>query len=97
MSNIMELIDAYAAVSTGAVPDADRYKIGLRIQEARAAVVEAVEKLEKDAARYRWLRDKSWAVYLKEGPDSHGWFPSDGEDIDAAADAAMEATNGQDS
>jgi hypothetical protein len=90
MTTLMELIDRYAAVSTGAVPDADRYKIGLRIQEARAAVVAEVEKLEaaqyrpapchkfceatafkivirnlesenakleRDAARYRWMRD----------------------------------------
>lgn len=48
--DLMKLIDAYAAVSTGAVPDADRYKIGLRIQEARAAVVAEVEKLEVENA-----------------------------------------------
>lgn len=64
--------------------------------EARAAlstalteVLEERDALAKDAARYRWLRDKSNTVYLKDGPDDHGWFPSDSEDIDAAADAAM--------
>lgn len=40
---IMRLADAYAAVSTGAVPDADRYKIGLRIDEARAALEAALD------------------------------------------------------
>ena len=46
------------------------------------------DALKADAERYWWLRDNSNAVYLKEGPDSHGWLPSDSEEIDAAIDAA---------
>lgn len=88
MSNIMELIDDYAncCQADGAHDLIDDHETTVA---AHIAVVEAVEKLEKDAARYRWLRDKSCAIYLKEGPDSHGWFHSDGEDVDDAADAAM--------
>lgn len=47
------------------------------------------ESEAQDAKRYQWLRDKSSVVYLKEWPDSHGWFPSDSDDIDNACDSAM--------
>jgi hypothetical protein len=50
MSKIMEAADHYAAVSTGAVPDEDRYKVDLRIQEARDALAAAVQELERYAA-----------------------------------------------
>lgn len=44
----------------------------------------------QDAKRYRWLRDHSDRVFLKDGPDDYGWIPSNGDDIDAACDAAMQ-------
>jgi len=58
------------------------------------AVLEAVEKLERDAARYRWLAWRS---------DTNPIMPYDhkndrfyiGFECDEAIDAAMEATNGQ--
>ena len=86
--NLMELIDDLVdwAVAKGDHPTT---------VEARTAVVEAVEKLERDAARYRWLRDRVFksggnlCVEILDGYDEFGM------DFDAAIDAAMEATNGQ--
>lgn len=47
-----------------------------------------LEAAEKDAARYRWLRD-SGLIYLREGLDDSGWCPSYDTDIDDAADEAI--------
>lgn len=93
MSNIMELIEAYADKrhTNGA------HYYNTVTLEARAAVVEAVEKLEKDAARYRFLFGGSWIDenYRK------CWGAWDGEDgiegFNRVVDEAMEATNGQQS
>ena len=64
-------------------------------KEARTAVVEAVEKLERDAARYRWLRENHAWLLLKHFPANKPYVDAV-EVIDAAIDAAMkEATNGQ--
>lgn len=51
-----------------------------------------VAKLEKDAARYRVLRDGMQgypSVYLHAGADDHGWLPASGKDIDDALDALI--------
>lgn len=99
--NLMELIDAYAELQSEVdylqdqgttnqmatiYPETER-----KCTEACNAVVEAVEKLEADAARYRWLRDKAFSdIWIDYG----GCYPRLG--LDAAIDAAMkEATNGQ--
>ena len=90
--NMMELINDYAR----------GYDLGYREgSEEYRAVVEAVEKLERDAARYRWLMANcalgikqfglGWSLNTRQGiaPDSL-------KDVSAAIDAAMkEATNGQ--
>ena len=101
MTKFMELIDAYASAQSHADWQNDEgwrddviAKANDKAEKARAAVVEAVEKLQRDAARYRWLRDESYTVYLKDGKDSPDWFSSDSEDIDAAADAAIDAALG---
>lgn len=43
IKELMQMADVYAAVTAGAVSDADRYKIGLRTQEARAALEQAIQ------------------------------------------------------
>lgn len=78
--------------------------------KARTTVVEAVEKLERDAARYRWLRENKyiWSDFSYIAHSSKKvvgiesqWFAVEAEKnptrehLDAAIDAAMEATNGQ--
>jgi len=84
MSKLLELADAYA----------DAFEIPSR----RAALVAEIERVERDAARYRWLRD---------GDAYEGWLPdywngrgkgrheftlnSDIQDLDAAIDAAIAA------
>ena len=59
--------------------------------EARIAALEAErDGLAKDAARYRWLREK--LVYQKSGPH-YGWTLDElipGDERDAAIDAAKE-------
>jgi len=65
MSNIMKLIDDYAncCQADGAHDLIDDHETTVA---AHIAVVEAVEKLEKDAARYRWLRDDVRPVYARQ-------------------------------
>lgn len=47
---------------------------------------------EKDAARYRWLREGDYPWRTERMlRDSHGWLMTD-DDLDAAIDAAMAAT-----
>lgn len=94
MSNIMELIDAYAEANRAEAnvleqgTDAELVEACSNTRQARTAVVEAVEKLEADAKRYRWLReaDQTTAIHL-----THYAFDA----LDTAIDAAMEVTNGQ--
>jgi len=55
---------------------------------------ERMQELERDAARYRWLRDKSepnlCAFYLSVGMALHG-VKFKPETVDQAIDAAMQA------
>ena len=69
---LLALADAYAAVTSGAVPDVDRYKIGLRIQEARAALSDALLKVVQDAEKDKEsVSDlRAAAVILKEERDA---------------------------
>lgn len=96
MTKLMELINAYAAENAAATNAAMNYgrdsalyaKCSVVMLEARTAVVEAVEKLEMDAAR--------WDFYRKQtGPDAPNPFwclrVIDGE-LDRMVDKAMEAT-----
>ena len=57
-----------------------------------------VEQLEKDAARYRWLRDSPIADDQQEWLcvglfDMGGTVEVDGAELDAAIDAAMRESN----
>lgn len=84
---LMELIDAYAeahGADMGNVP---------KTNKARTAVVKAVENLDRDAARYRWLLTANHAIGIYER--AYGGDCWRVQDIDAAIDKAMEATNGQ--
>lgn len=73
----------------------------MKLREELAAERRKVEALEKDAARYRWLREKSahqpdfysgdeaWMVSRAQGSMGQNFF---GEKIDAAIDAALAAS-----
>ena len=100
MSKLMELADAYASLQSEVEYLQDQgttnqmatvYPAMYRkYEEARATLAAAVEKLEKDAARYRWMRE-----YLPSDDTScdealvAALTP---EELDAAIDAAMEAS-----
>lgn len=81
---IMKLADAYATQMIHA-----HYH---PTNQARATLLKAVEELARDAARYRWLRDKSDKAYLRDGADDYGWFPSNAEEIDDACDEGLKET-----
>ena len=80
MTKLMELIECYR--TAGCKAEHNAYK---------EAVVAEVERLKKDAARYRWLRE-----YLPSDDTScdeaivAALTP---EELDAAIDAALENTN----
>jgi len=90
MSKLIELADEYAAACTE--------RTLVRRVNAHAALVAEIERVERDAARYRWLCD---------GDAYEGWLPdywngrgkarheftlnSDIQDLDAAIDAAIAA------
>lgn len=78
---VMSLADAYATQMIHA-----HYRPTL---DARAALLKAVEALEKDAARYRFLRlnyDDSLIMY---GDNSHCEMMME-EELDRAIDSAMQ-------
>ena len=74
MSKLLELADAYA----------DAFEIPSR----RAALVAEIERVERDAARYRWLRDPRNAN--RDEWNDFGPY-STPQQIDAAIDAAIAA------
>ena len=115
---LMELIDAalraatYKATAESIWSDSSKERIEYceAYDEARTAVVEAVEKLERDAARYRWLRDNAThdvepehivvmyraLSFVWDSPSFEAGKRLAPVPLDAAIDAAMkEATNGQ--
>lgn len=57
---------------------------------------DVIESLEKDAARYRWLREDCGVVEYKEafGSIGAGMLPC-GDELDSAIDAAMQANKGE--
>ena len=88
MNNIMKLAQEYAV----------RYRVNRAVDEARAALEAAVEQLEKDAERYRWLRERYTAVNFdwEESGQQAVIFTTDNFPIatiscDETIDAAMEA------
>ena len=62
------------------------------LKAENARLREELAAAQKDAARYRWLRDSDY-VYLQEGSDNYGWLPSHAEDIDYICDNAMKENN----
>lgn len=82
MSKLMELVDALRRESSNATFDNIVGRNPYPAREREAAVLEqlsaAVQELERDAARYRYLR--------KHSPDAYWWS-------DESIDAAMEADN----
>lgn len=116
----MELIDAHASLQSEVEYLQDQGTTNQmatiypdvyhKYEEARTAVVEAVEKLERDAARYRWLRDNAThdvepehivvmyraLSFVWDSPSFEAGKRLAPVPLDAAIDAAMkEATNGQ--
>lgn len=68
---------------------------------ARAEAAEArVAELERDAGRYRWLRENASEIGCY-GKDSYynfedfRYMPTERDDLDAAIDAAIDALAGQ--
>jgi len=96
MSKLLELADAYFESSIDWVNDNP-------IQTARAALAAEIERVERDAARYRWLRNPSQDVALvldkevgyKDLSDDgrtggYGIYEyRAGDELDAAIDAAI--------
>lgn len=100
MSKLMELADAYA----------ETMYLRQERHEARSALAAEIEKLERDAARYRWLRDNAThdveperlvvmyraVSFVWDSPAFDAGKRLEPVPLDAAIDAAMkEATNGQ--
>lgn len=110
MSKLMELADAYASLQSEveylqdqgttnqmATVYPDVYR---KYEEARTAVVEAVEKLERDAACLDWLdaTGKNKVLSLCDRwytRADYGQPYRKHKNLREAIDAAMEATNGQ--
>lgn len=93
MSKLMELADTWAKGYAMHSKEGD---------EARAALAAEIEKLERDAARYRWLKGSGKAMAVDNFKDKFrvvdvtvNLVVTEWEDsFDVAIDAAMEATNG---
>lgn len=83
---IMKLVDEYA--ERAFVQGLRRAKKLEGLEETRASLLKAVEKIAADAARYRWLRvceNDNTVIY---GDTSHVELMME-EVLDAAIDAAM--------
>ncbi len=60
-----------------------------------AAIIELinrVEKAEKDAGRYRWLRDSEWEMFTDRWLCEHDIYGEGQDQLGAAIDTAMEAS-----
>lgn len=99
MSKLMELVEAMYC----AMLDGDRIEVG---EKFLPVIYAAVQELERDAVRYRWLRDfdnggslsvgNIYAERMCRQPGDCGWERVEWfyeEDLDSAIDAAMEAAN----
>lgn len=74
--------------------DADRASTVASLTAQRDAALARVAELEKDAARYRWLRDcnsGSLVVVQITGTGEDDWYVLTEDDADAAIDAAITA------
>lgn len=109
MSKLMELVEEYGrdmarsdSAPTSRAAEAYRHCANDTLSEIRAAV----QELERDAVRYRWLRDfdnggslsvgNIYAERMCRQPGDCGWERVEWfyeEDLDSAIDAAMEAAN----
>ena len=98
---LSRLLDEYrdAVVADECVRDSFGVRIGARewVAAARAAIIAAWEGREdaRDAARYRWLRDKSansvnGPFVMSAEPGRWGWIEGDKTDLEV--DAAIAAT-----
>jgi len=103
MSKLLELADAYAEQRCGATREHCRGNTPdwTWVDKTRVALVEEIERVERDAARYRHLRDgdayEGWLpdYWNGRGKARHEFtFNSDIQDVDAAIDAAIEAAHG---
>ena len=78
MTELMKLIDAYAVQWS-------RSGTGLLLEENRAKVVAALEQLERDAARYQYIREGHFTGQWLLSEVKGGWQTG----MDAAIDAAI--------
>jgi hypothetical protein len=82
VSEVMALADKFAFVA--------RLSSTSAAKPQRAALESRVRELERDAARYRWLRDEgdsTWAPFAKRAGCS-------GQMIDQVLDAAIDSARG---
>lgn len=71
------------------IRELEQYGQEMRLQ--CAAMAADMSQLEKDAARYRWLRDAgSPEIYLHNHPDIDNCKQVAGESLDSAIDTAMQ-------
>lgn len=93
MSKLMELADTYAKANRAEAnvleqgTDGELVEACNETRQARATLQSEIEKVEKDAARYRFWRDRYPVTFAPTEMTP--------EDVDRATDKAMEATNGQ--
>jgi hypothetical protein len=91
MKTTMELADAYAVAASMTLgePSLKRLKDNIT---TRSALAQRIEQLEKDAERYRWLRDYcgdfTIGVFDHAADDKKRFWLS-GEQLDKEIDAAM--------
>lgn len=60
--------------------------------EAILALLDRLEKAEKDAERYRWLRDSEWEMFEDHWLCERHIYGEGPDELNAAIDAAMEAS-----
>ena len=94
MTNTMDLVDSYGnhRMTDGHHDLVEDHPHTLK---ARAALEQRIKELERDAKRYRWLREQneilaSDTFYVgfddQDEPDDIGWV---GSDLDTVVDRAM--------
>ncbi|EJA2567789.1 hypothetical protein MWS85_004761 [Pseudomonas aeruginosa] len=92
INKLKELAERYIANPSGAGGEDSAFRAAANPQAILELIAE-VEQLRKDAARYRWLRERDLET-IRQGGVFAGMTPENivlnQEDLDAAIDAALE-------
>lgn len=92
MSKLMELVEDYGILRyrLACIGERNHANLAARADERKAEIRTRLEALERDAARYQWLREK--VMYDRYGPGLPcGHTKVNPVETDKAIDAAMEA------